>query len=87
MLLDDSDPLMLLSSNDTSRTEVGLGLSQLPFRPPDLNPSRCSLGQAEEIGTSIETISCSMSHRQFTEDNKSREQKQNVLRKKIVKRP
>jgi hypothetical protein len=63
MLLDDSDPLMLLSSNDTSRIEVGLGLSQLQFRPPDLDPSRCSLGQAEEIGTSIETTSCSMSHR------------------------
>uniref|UniRef100_A0A0A9DBG8 Uncharacterized protein n=1 Tax=Arundo donax TaxID=35708 RepID=A0A0A9DBG8_ARUDO len=58
LLLVDSGSLMLLSSNDVSRTEVGLGSSRKPFRPPpDLNPSRSPVGQSEEIGTSMETIS------------------------------
>jgi hypothetical protein len=85
MLLDDSDSLMLLSSNDASRTEVGLGSLPVPFRPPpDLNPSKCPLGQMEEIGSSKETISCSMSHHQFVEDNESEEQKANSSRKVII---
>jgi hypothetical protein len=79
MLLDDSDSLMLLSSNDASRTEVGLGSSRLPFRHPPLNPSRCPLGQTEEIGVSMERISCSMPHHQ---DNGSGEQGKSS-RKKI----
>jgi hypothetical protein len=70
-LLDDSDPLVSPSSNDTSRAGVGLGSSWLvPFRPPDLSPSKRSLGQAEETGTLIETISCSTSRRQFAEGGK-----------------
>jgi hypothetical protein len=66
MLLDDSESLMLLSSNDASGTEVGLGSSWSLFRPPlELNPSRSTLGQSEEIGTSKETISCIMVPHQF----------------------
>ena len=82
MLLDESDSLMLQSSNDASRTEIGLGSSRLPFRPPpDLNPSRCPLEQTEEIGASMETISCSMPHHQFIEDNGSGETRKIIKEK------
>jgi hypothetical protein len=68
MFLNDSESLMLLSSNDTSRTEVGLGPSRVLLSPPlELNPLRSPVGQSDEIGTSKETISCIMIPHQFVD--------------------